>query len=326
MKLATIEKILEITPHPNADSLDLVKVLGWTCISNKSNGFKVGDLIVYIRTDTVVADRPEYEFLRNKNFRVKPIRLRGIMAEGLIVPLTESVQGKLEGEDVSEIVGVTKYEKPLSANLSGIAKRALPYGISKTDEERGQNYPALIDEVTGKDVVITMKMDGSSATYIYKDGEFDVCSRSLSLVQNSSNTFWSWAIVHDLEKRLRDIGQNIIIRGELCGPSIQKNPMGLEKHNFFLFDVLDGDTLRPLNYAGRIGWAQMLNVTPVPVVWSGTFSKTMKDLEDIAENLTYNNGAPAEGIVIRPSEEAHSFCMNSRLSFKVVSKKYGAKE
>ena len=326
-KLASIETIIETVSHPNADSLDLVKVLGWTCVSNKDNGFKVGDRVVYIRTDTKVEDRPEYEFLRNKNFRVKPIRLRGIMSEGLLVPCDERCAGLEVGADVSEIYGVTKYEKPIPACLSGTVKSVtLPYGLSITDEERCQNYPALIAELLGQEAAISVKCDGSSSTFIWRDQQFEVCSRKLSLLEDKNNTFWRMAEKYDLQKKLEGLGQNLIIRGEVCGPGIQDNKMGLPEHDLFVYDVLDGDTLRPLDFEDRMIWVQALGLRSVPILWRGVFNMSMAELEDMAENLKYDNGRPAEGIVVRPQEEMHSYCMNSRLSFKVVSKRYGLKE
>src|ERR1035441_5714277 len=84
--LATIQKILEIRPHNNADALEIAKVLGWQVVVKKGE-FKAGDLVVYIVIDTVLPERAEFEFLRTKHFRIKPIRLRGEESAGICFPL-----------------------------------------------------------------------------------------------------------------------------------------------------------------------------------------------------------------------------------------------
>ena len=124
--LATIQKIREILPHNNADALEIAKVLGWNVVVKKGE-FEAGDLCVYICIDSVVPETPEFEFLRNKHFRIKPIRLRGQESAGICFPLSiltnvRSVETPPSiGEDVTDILKVVHYEKPVSAELAGVA-------------------------------------------------------------------------------------------------------------------------------------------------------------------------------------------------------------
>ena len=87
MKLASIELISEIKPHPNADKLELAKVLGYTCIVEKGK-YTAGDAVVLIQPDTVLPDESWAEMFKKRGNRVKAIRLRGHFSFGIVMPLT----------------------------------------------------------------------------------------------------------------------------------------------------------------------------------------------------------------------------------------------
>ena len=201
-KLAHIEKIEWIKPIEGADKIVLCGVLGWQCIVAKKDNFKEGDKIVYIEIDSVVPDIPEFEFLRDRKFRVKTIKLKGELSQGLVVPL--SILGKnrpinLEiGDDVTDLIGITKYLSPSEQeeikaeirrvateknrlkkflmrygwfrklNLSRKQKSGFPYWVSKTDEERIQNMPRVLTDFANEAVYATEKIDGQSATFTGK--------------------------------------------------------------------------------------------------------------------------------------------------------------
>jgi len=128
MKLASIETIKNIRPHPNAETLDIGEILGWQVIVKKGI-HKEGDLVVFITIDTIVQKCQWSEFLMDhskpdKLLRVKNIKLRGEYSSGLVIPLIEfPIQFTMydEGEDVTGLLGITKYIKELPANLSGEA-------------------------------------------------------------------------------------------------------------------------------------------------------------------------------------------------------------
>ena len=162
-KLATIRKVADVEPIPGADSIECLTVDGWKLVSGKDN-FKVGDLCIYFEIDSFLPVREEFEFLRKNGFkstknlgdgfRLKTIRLRGQISQGLSLPLADFFsQDKKgwyyisegenlyidEGSDVTEYLGVKKYEKPIPANMMGRAKGNFPIFIHKTDQERLQN-------------------------------------------------------------------------------------------------------------------------------------------------------------------------------------------
>ena len=116
MNLATIQRVEEIQPIENSDNLEHIRVLGWWIVGRKGE-FKLNDKIVYCQIDSVLPDKPEFEFLRSKKFRIKTIKLRGAISQGIIFNIVYVLHttdtGKYGiGQDVSEQIGIIKYEKP----------------------------------------------------------------------------------------------------------------------------------------------------------------------------------------------------------------------
>ena len=227
-KLATIRIIDDIRPIEGADMIELVTVGGWNVVVAKEVGHKVGDHVVYCEIDSFLPIREEFEFLRKSSykkmgdqegFRLKTIRLRGQVSQGLILPM--SVFGDFgwtayEGLDVTEKLGIVKYEPPIPAELSGKVKGSFPSFIPKTDEERIQNLTKEYQEWKYQSkhlFYVTEKLDGSSATYYFKDGEFGVCSRNLELLETEGNSFWKVARELDLENKMKSLGKNVSFQG-----------------------------------------------------------------------------------------------------------------
>ncbi|MDV3427007.1 MAG: hypothetical protein LIR50_07455 [Bacillota bacterium] len=108
--LAHIEQIVDIQPIPEADKIEVATVLGWKVVIAKADNFHVGDKVVYIEIDSKVPERPEFEFLRDRKFRVRTIRLRGQYSQGLIMPM--KILGNKDydvGTDVTKELGITYY-------------------------------------------------------------------------------------------------------------------------------------------------------------------------------------------------------------------------
>lgn len=94
-QLATVREVSAIRPIEGADKIEVAQVDGWECVVQKGE-FKVGDPIIYIEVDSVLPERPEFEFMRNRKFRVRTIKLRGQVSQGLVLPLsTLSAYGEL---------------------------------------------------------------------------------------------------------------------------------------------------------------------------------------------------------------------------------------
>ncbi len=227
----------------------MIQVLGWQIVT-KRDEFKENDLCIYIVIDSIVPEKPEFEFLRNKNFRIKPIRLRGEESAGIVFPLSiltkfgYDMRGPIaEGVDVTRWIGVEHYEKPIPTALAGKARGGLPGFLIMTDELNLRTYPDAVPEMYGRPYYITRKDDGSSGSYFMKGGEFGVCSRKINLVETEGNGYWKMANKYDIKNALTNTFPNmdIAIQGEVVGPGVQDNKLGLkelELHVFNLFDIV----------------------------------------------------------------------------------------
>ena len=222
-KLASLQRIASVTAIEGADLIEKVGVLGWHCVAKKSE-FTPGDLCVYFEIDSLLPERPEFEFLRKsswnsvlKKFRLRSTKLRGVLSQGLALPLNmfPTLAGRAEGDDVTALLNVDKFEPSVPAHLQGVA-RAFSWPVSKTDEPRVESEPELLSALQGKPYYITEKLDGTSATYLVEGGEFHACSRNLSLVESETNLYWTTARQLRLEELLRQheasTGQRLAIQ------------------------------------------------------------------------------------------------------------------
>jgi len=241
-KLVTIRTICAIEPIPGADKIELAKIDGWQCVVRKGE-FQVGDLCIYFEIDSVLpADKEWSEFMRERKFRVKTIKLMKQLSQGLALPLFPILPSKSiyhEGEDVTEELGVKLYEVPgakdsvctytkkpppckwllrwsigrrVHAKLWPRASGSWPEWFPKTDEERVQN---VVDfkPFMGHELVITEKLDGQSASYFYKRdfrnglfkrGLFGVCSRNVWLKCKDQSNWWYVAEKYSIQSKLEE--------------------------------------------------------------------------------------------------------------------------
>src|SRR5260221_2316309 len=326
MKLASIQTITDIRNIPGADRIEAATVLGYQTVIKKGE-FSPGDLCVWHEPDTVAAERPEYEFLRKQKFRLKVSRFKGQVSQGLALPLTVLPPGSYAaGDDVTELTGIRKYEKPVPANLAGIAKGPFPSWISKTDEPNLRSFPEALAEFTGRRCVITQKVDGTSGTFYLRAGQFGVCSRNLELVEDATTAFWRVAHALQLRAALATLRGDFALQGEVHGEGIQSNHLGRQGVGLAAFDLFDITAHRHLGHAQLAEFCRATGVPLVRVAWEGEFRFTLDQLVSLANGQDYAPDVPAEGIVIRPLEEARSLLLASgRLSAKVISERYALK-
>lgn len=326
MNEATIQKILEVKPIENSDNLDVIKVLGWSVVVRR-NEYKVDDLCVYITIDSIVPDKPEFEFLRRDKFIIKSRRLRGQLSQGIVFPLSilENNKEKYVGMDVSDELGVTHYEKPIPVSLRGLVRGNFPSYIRKTDEPRIQNCVNVLNEIKDNLVYATVKCDGTSLTCSIKDGNFHICSRnnSLKLEGNETNSYVATVMKYKLKSKLTAYGKNIALQGELCGPGIQKNRLGLKELKIFMFNLwlIDEQRYGNLDELAKVCADLELDMVPVINVWNFT-NETVVDLLEMSKGIYDGTNNMREGIVIRPIHEMYSNVLKGRLSFKIVNDEY----
>jgi RNA ligase (TIGR02306 family) len=330
-KLASIQKISSLEPIPGADTIEKATVLGWQLVVKRGE-FKVGDLVVYCEVDSIFPDRPEFKFLETRGMRIKTIKLRGQISQGIcfplsILPLDFPIT---VDRDCTEVLGIKKYESSLPACLSGVARGKLPSFIPKTDETRVQVLQRVLDKYRGESCYVTEKLDGSSATFYLKDGEFGVCSRNLDLVEDSSNSFWKVARELDIESKLRSLDRNIAIQGELVGPGVQGNKLKLDAHTVMFFNVFDIDRFEYLDFPDFLSTINSLSLPLVPIL--DVDYKLENDIEAIVRKATIRSqiikSVWAEGIVIRPHIEKIDLLLstesfnNGRVSFKAINPEF----
>ena len=330
-KLASIQKIRALEPIEGADAIEKATVLGWQLVVKKGE-FAVGDLAVYCEIDSLLPDRPEFDFLKPRGMRIKTIRLRGQISQGICFPLSvlpNDFEVK-EDADCTEALGIVKYEPALPACLSGIAKGKFPSFIPKTDETRVQVLQTLLDKYQGEKCYVTEKLDGSSTTYYVKDGEFGVCSRNLELVEDMENSFWKVARQMGIEAKLRAIGKNISIQGELIGEGIQGNKLKLKGQTIKFFNAFDIDKFEYLNL---FDFQQLLDELELPMVSIIAFDYELEnDIAAIIKMATIRSqileDVWAEGIVIRPYTEKMDLLLlnengnHGRVSFKAINPEF----
>jgi hypothetical protein len=357
-QLASIQKVLDIQPIEGKDRIELLSVLGWKVVAEKGE-FKPGDMCVYIEPDTLLPEREEFEFLRARcyskkfgGFRIRPMKLGNVYSQGIVFPV--SILGSYrisEGIDVSELLGIKPYdpeEEPTPRKKSrwnwfiGLMVRLgfksfnkrmpkyWPSFASRSDETRLGAIPHILKYFeTYPDLYVTEKLDGQSVLFFFYKGEFGVCSRNRQIARKdtSGDYFWKIAEQLDLENKLRAFGQNIGIQGELCGPGIQKNPLGLKEKQAFFYQIQQFDGSRFLDYNEFKMLCKELNLPVVPVLYEGKCPyDTVEDWTQYAvRNSVLNTEKKAEGIVVRSTKEVsldHMPTVRQRASFKVINPEY----
>lgn len=263
--------------------------------------------------DKAYAIKYGMEFMKDSNYRVKIRRFKGAPSEVVIMPLQV---GAPLGFDCTEMLGVTKYHKPIPEHLQGKIKGDFPSFIPKTDEPNYQNEKGQIgiEKLDGKPFYITEKADGSSTTaYKYK-GQFGVCSRNWELEREENNGYWQIAIRYNLEEVLPE---GIAIQWETCGPKIQGNPMEWDKIQGLLFSAYNIEEKRYLEFMELCELSEKINF---PMVMILTYERAFSSFG--IETLgcgNYDNGKPREGVVVRSTT---NLLGHKPVSFKVINLEY----
>ena len=329
-KLASIRKIASIRPIPGADAIECATVDGWEVVVKKGE-FKEDEMVVYLEIDSWVPHelapflskgKEPREYNGIKGERLKTIRLRGQLSQGLILPLSvlsvETNSGdylgdwdQFEGLEVTEQLGIQKWERPVPAQLAGLAKGSFPSFIPKTDQERIQNCKHVLEDREER-YEITIKLDGSSFTAYHRDGETGVCSRNLELKPSDDNAFWKVARKYGVLELLSQKG-NYAIQGELMGPGIQGNQEKLENLDLFVYDIWDIDAQSYLTAPDRKDFLSGTGLKSVPLLdFNVPVPANLQEVLAMAEGPSLNPDANREGLVFKSLR-------NPSLSFKAIS-------
>jgi RNA ligase (TIGR02306 family) len=198
--------------------------------------------------------------------------------------------------------------------LAGKVKGQFPSFIPKTDEERIQNLPEILS--TNKDEIFyaTEKLDGSSTTYYFKDGEFGVCSRNLELIEEENNTLWKVARSLGVESKLKSTGRNLALQGELIGEGIQGNPYKLIGQTVRFYNAFDIDSYQYFSFEDFRNLISELELESVPIVYEEIkLPETIDQILVMADGKSILNPSfNREGLVFRTRNQR-------RISFKAIS-------
>ena len=340
--LASIQKVWDIQPIPDADRLELARVMGWQCVVNKSQ-FQKGDLGVYFEIDSFLPVRPEFEFLRNSSykktdimgegFKLRSMKFRGQISQGLILPLDTfpelSDKTDIEvGQDVSDLLGVKKWEIEERATTGGNVIGTLPYDVPHTDETRVQSEPDLIQAFAGLEYYISTKMDGSSHSLSIDKNGFHVTGHNYEYKDDDSSSFYTFIKERGyremMERFYKHQGlKTFTVQGEFCAPGIQKNPLRLTRPEWYVFTVRINGQRVNLETMQIVAYILGAPTVPIEEVGMDLPSKypTVESLLKRADG-NYDTGGRKEGIVIRTTQPVYNEIIGGPLSMKVVSNKY----
>ena len=352
--LATIVRVHNILPIDGADRIVLAEINGWRCVVKKDE-FKIGDFVIYFCVDSI----PDFsdanmKFLVDMGIkRIKTIRMRGTISQGLLGPLQwltdrgHDVTTLVEGDNVTEQMGVTKYVHEEEMGQYEGGSRGLgefceswPANIPKTDEDRLQNNLKYLSELVGRDIVITRKEDGCSCTFVFHEGKFSVCSRNMVILQGNQNSGHYFLLENKFKvgEKMTNLGRQLAIQGEAIGPKINGNKLKLTEHTFRVFNIFDIVEQRYLLHDEVSEICGILGLDQVPVIYKGSangltfadkvFETLIKnettgkqlilaELLKLADEQEYSKGDHAEGIVVKTIDR-----VGGRVSFKVISNEF----
>ena len=349
-KLATIRRIAEIRPIENADKICHYRVDGWWVVDTVDK-FQVGDLALYFEIDVwcphelapfLSKGKEPREYNSIKGERLKTVKLRGAVSQGLLLPIPTELNDPTqftEGMDVTELLGVQKWEPPIPAQLRGKIAGIFPSWLRKTDEDRIQNCFKDVSPRLNESWFIEEKVDGSSMTVGYrkcdfildKDGqpipeEFVVYSRNLSLkLEDEDNTFVRIAKESSIQDAMKAYGRNLGISGELIGEGIQGNKYDIKGHRWLVFNIFDVDTGKYVSAKERQFIIRDLvalgaTIEQVPVITAvGTKlldGLSVDDFLEMAEGKsTLNPKTEREGLVFKNQTDPD-------ISFKAISNRW----
>lgn len=338
--MARVVRVDAINPIEGADKIELAQIGGWKVVVKKDE-FQVGQLAVYCEIDSWIPHSVAPFLTKEGQFpkvynnvegqRLRTIKLRGQISQGLLLPLNVAVEkfagssedeGQefserfFEGADVTELLGIQRWEPPAEFRAAN-AKGSFPHFIPKTDCERVQNLSREVQQWAEDEVVFqkSEKLDGSSMTLFYKDGEVGCCSRNLELKDDGTSTFWETAKAEKLVEKLIALGKNIALQGELLGGQIQGNAYKINGFKFFLYDVFYIDKQEYLRPEVVEQFAEAQGISHVPVIGYVTLPK-----EDIVQTLLQDADGKSE-IGCKPNREGFVYksTKDTSVSVKCIS-------
>jgi RNA ligase (TIGR02306 family) len=338
-QLVTLRTVKELVEIEGADRIELAKIDGWQCVVKKGD-FQVNDNGLFFEIDSLLPDDdPRFSFLEARKFRVRTMKLRGVLSQGLLMPMSiltddEAEELAMTGgreTDLTAFFRVQKYEPPLPT--SGKQKGTFPtHLVPKTDQERIQNNIEILEGRRLQDFEITEKLDGTSCTFFctYTEGDEGVgvrlgaCSRNwemeISDPEEPGNVYAKLFWELGLPQKMTGLRRSLAIQGEIIGPGVQGNKYKRGRQEFYVFDIWDIDKREYLKEKERDELTEQLDLYHVPRILAA--SGPLGDIDPIlefADGKSQLYDTIREGLVFKHRED-------TSLSFKVISNKFLLKE
>lgn len=359
-KLASVQSVKAIKPIDGADRIEVVQILNWDCVAKKGE-FHVGDKVVYFEIDSLLPDIPAFEWLKGSSwsqklnkYKISTHKFRNQISQGLVIPIDQlkeleiQINGELgyrnnypEGEDLTELLKIEKYEPPVSNGALGEVINHEWY-VPKTDEERiqvcAENVLPTYLNAKSEDWYVSVKLDGTSCTAGLFEDAFLIGGRNQFYKDENmyTTTVKKYGNLEEkLKTYLSETGKYVVFQGELCGPGIQSNKLGLGEKEWFIFNAFISDTGKMDSYT-KCDLLQMLNLCEhfglyhVPLIpheakfdfkattnIDETVEKLLNYVDSIKYRTFFDDASPsqlAEGAVFRMNDMSYSF--------KVVSNKF----
>lgn len=337
-----VVRLDDVLPHENADKLELAVIGGYRAVVAKGL-HRRGDRVVYVPEDSIVPDDVLEAFGftgklggKAKN-RVKAIRLRGELSQGLVLPCDDVAeflleQGKIgyteefyEGKDMTDLLGIEKYEEPIPVEMAGKQRPRPSWFPMYTDIENIKKYNRVLED--GEEVIVTEKLHGTNfgAGMHVDDRTMRVSSRRVVLEEDEANLYWRAARQATLDTTLDRIltftgCQSAVIFGEVVGPGVQDLTYGVSNGEigFRWFDLmLDG------GYVNEDDARDIIERTHprferVPVLYRGPYS--LEKIQELTDGKDFSGSHIREGVVVKPVMERRT--KMGRVILKSISAEY----
>lgn len=369
-KLASVQTVKAIKPIEGADRIEIVQILNWDCVARKGE-YQVGDKVVYFEIDSLLPDIPAFEFLKGSSwsqklnkYKISTHKFRNQISQGLVMSINDlpkileqtlqvsdstasveavGLQYLADGFDLTEILSIEKYEPPVSNGPLGDIIHHEWY-IPKTDEERIQVCAADVLPTymnsEQDDWYSSIKLDGTSCTVGLFDDAFLIGGRNQfykdeNMYTTTVNKYFENGAKEKFENYKAINGIYVVFQGELCGPGIQGNKLGLKEKEWYVFNAFVSKTGKNGSYVKcdllyMLKLCEEFGLKHVPLIDAedkfkfdpeetvdNTVEKLLKYVDDIKYRKYFTDASPnqiAEGVVFRTEDMTYSF--------KVVSNKY----
>lgn len=328
-ELATVRTVDAIEPIAGADAIEVAVFGGWRSVVRKGE-YLVGDRAVYFEVDAAlpISDQ-RFAFLEPRGVRVingrryhvlRTMKLRGVVSQGLALPLAEIPEAD-GAEDLTTALGVLKYETPLPAELAGAALGPYPSVLArKTDAERVQNLTEVYPTLLADEWFATEKVDGTSTSFITTPEGLRVCGRIYEWAPAPGLTSIRYA---EAERLVATVPAGLVIQGELYGPAIQANPLGVSDVGYVVFAVWREGSQLP-----RGEWPAWALDRAAPVYGRLALPDTVDEAISQADGIEslVAPGRKAEGIVWHRHDARPMPELDGRPCFKVISNRWLLRE